>query len=88
MAGSHPRNVRGMHGARRCGAKTRKGTPCEAPAISGKARCRMHGGAFGSGAPKRNRNAVKSGLYTTENLAMRRHVIELTRESRKIIKEI
>jgi glucans biosynthesis protein len=33
-----------MQRAPRCGAKTRKGTPCHAPAIRGKARCRMHGG--------------------------------------------
>ena len=29
---------------KRCHAKTRKGTPCQNPAIKGKARCRMHGG--------------------------------------------
>ena len=29
---------------RRCGAKTRKGTPCKGPAVRGKKRCRMHGG--------------------------------------------
>ena len=29
----------------KCGAKTRKGTPCKAPAVPGKKRCRMHGGA-------------------------------------------
>ena len=28
----------------RCGARTRAGCPCRAPAISGKLRCRMHGG--------------------------------------------
>lgn len=28
----------------RCGARTRKGTPCQAPALWGKNRCRMHGG--------------------------------------------
>lgn len=88
MARRHPRNVKGMHDAPRCGAKTRKGTPCEAPAVNGKARCRMHGGAKGSGAPLGNRNAVKSGLYTAENLAMRRHVMALVRQSRKIIKEM
>ncbi len=27
-----------------CGAKTRAGTPCRAPAIRNRARCRMHGG--------------------------------------------
>ena len=88
MAGNHPRNIRGMHDAPRCGAKTRKGTPCEAPAVTDKARCRMHGGAKGSGAPLGNRNALKSGLYTAENLEMRRHVMELVRQSRKIIEEM
>jgi len=28
-----------------CGAKTRKGTPCQAVAVAGKARCKSHGGA-------------------------------------------
>ena len=34
-----------------CGAKTRKGTPCQTPPVTGKARCRMHGGSEGSGRP-------------------------------------
>lgn len=50
----------------RCGAKTRKGIPCKAPAVRGKKRCRMHGGAKGSGAPKGNRNAYKHGFCTAE----------------------
>ena len=28
----------------RCGAKTRKGTPCQKPHLMGKTRCRLHGG--------------------------------------------
>jgi len=32
------------HKRPRCGAKTRKGTPCKAPAVSGSNRCRLHGG--------------------------------------------
>ena len=28
----------------RCGAKTRKGTPCQKLPLTGKARCRLHGG--------------------------------------------
>lgn len=36
--------------APRCLAKTRKGTPCQAPRVTGKTRCRMHG-AF-AGRPK------------------------------------
>jgi hypothetical protein len=43
--------VRPMQGPMRCGAKTRRGTPCQSPAVRGKRRCRMHGGAPGSGAP-------------------------------------
>jgi len=27
-----------------CGAKTRKGTPCQTRCVEGKARCRLHGG--------------------------------------------
>jgi hypothetical protein len=30
---------------KRCGAKTRKGTPCQAPAKLPVGRCRLHGGA-------------------------------------------
>ena len=28
----------------RCRAKTRKGTPCQNPVVTGRSRCRMHGG--------------------------------------------
>jgi hypothetical protein len=28
----------------RCGAKTRMGSPCQAPSVHGRDRCRMHGG--------------------------------------------
>lgn len=47
----------------RCGARTRSGGSCRAPAANGKARCRMHGGSKGSGAPKQNLNALKHGAY-------------------------
>ncbi|MDX1902275.1 MAG: HGGxSTG domain-containing protein [Gammaproteobacteria bacterium] len=48
----------------RCGAKTRKGTACQAPAVLEKKRCRMHGGSKGSGARRGNQNALKHGNYT------------------------
>ena len=66
MSGSHPRNTGNMLASPRCGAITRKGTPCQAPAVQGKARCRMHGGAQGSGAPRHNSNARKTGEYGAE----------------------
>ena len=37
----------------KCYAKTRSGSPCRSPSVKGKLRCRMHGGAAGSGAPCR-----------------------------------
>ncbi len=64
----------------RCGAKTRSGRPCQAPAVKGKKRCRMHGGAEGSGAPIGNKNALKHGQYTKEAIADRKAVREMIRE--------
>ena len=40
--------------AQRCLARTRRGTPCQSPATR-HGRCRMHGGAPGTGAPKGER---------------------------------
>lgn len=62
--------------APRCGAKTRSGTPCHAPAIQGKRRCRMHGGKS-PGAPKGNQNAFKHGRYTTQSLSLKREAKQI-----------
>jgi len=72
----------------RCGAKTRSGKPCLSPAVCGKKRCRMHGGALGSGAPRGNKNALKHGRYTRKAIAERRQLHALLRQSRKLIQEI
>ena len=72
----------------RCGAKTRSGKPCQSPTVSGKNRCRMHGGAPGSGAPRGNKNAMKHGRYTREALELRRNLQELLRQSRKLLQDI
>jgi len=87
MVGQHTRNVAPMRNALRCGAKTRKGTPCQAPAVSGKKRCRMHGGAKGSGAPMGNQNALKHGLYTAESRAFAKHVRDLIREGSELVEK-
>ena len=87
MTKTHARNTGPMLAAARCGAKTRRGTPCQAPAVQGKKRCRMHGGAKGSGAPAGNTNALKSGLHTAEALALRRHVNQLIRDSRALFEK-
>jgi hypothetical protein len=83
--GDHPRNTGSMRGSPRCGAKTRSGAPCMSPAVRGKKRCRMHGGAAGSGAPKGNRNAFKTGLHTQNAVLDRKALNALVRQSRKLL---
>lgn len=77
MSGAHQRNTIAMRATPRWGAKTRAGTPCQSPAVSGKKRCRMPGGAKGSGAPKDNQNALTHGLYTAETKAFNKHIQDL-----------
>ncbi|MGE9007391.1 HGGxSTG domain-containing protein [Leptospira interrogans] len=72
----------------RCGAKIRSGGSCRSPAVRGKRRCRMHGGAPGSGAPRRNRNARKHGLFTKAATAERKQIQALLADARKLLQEI
>lgn len=87
VAGTHERNTGPMRNSPRCGAKTRKGTPCRAPAVAGKKRCRMHGGAEGSGAPIGNQNALKHGLYTREAREFEKHIRELLADGKELIEK-
>jgi len=68
----------------RCGAKTRQGTPCKNPPCVGKNRCRMHGGAKGSGAPIGNQNARKHGFYTRESILARRRVAFMVKHIKEL----
>jgi hypothetical protein len=88
MTSNHPRNTGPMLSSPRCGAKTRSGKPCRSPAVHGKRRCRMHGGASGSGAPPGNQNALKHGLYTGEALEERRAVRDLVHQSHMLMQRI
>ena len=68
-----------MSQAARCGAKTRSGTPRKSAPVTGRRRCRMHGGADGSGASKGPKNGnYKHGRYTAEVAATRRWLREAT----------
>jgi uncharacterized protein YjcR len=69
----------------RCGVKTRCGGACRSPAVHGKRRCRMHGGARGSGAPQANQNARKHGLFTRDAIAERRQIQALLSDARKLL---
>nr|WP_283810411.1 HGGxSTG domain-containing protein [Bradyrhizobium guangdongense] len=77
-----------MRASPRCGARTRSGAACCAPAARGKMRCRMHGGAEGSGAPRRNRNALKHGLFTKKSRAEQRQIRDLLGEVRMLLREL
>ena len=75
-------------GALRCGARTPGGRPCRNHPIRRRQRCRLHGGAPGSGAPCRNRNALKHGRTTAAALAARRAVARLIRASKRTLEEM
>src|ERR1035438_762251 len=71
--GNRPGNP---NNAPRCGARTRRGTPCEGPAMRN-GRCRMHGGASTGprtpeGLDRARRAHWKHGLYSSENVAERK----------------
>jgi hypothetical protein len=68
--------------------KTRTSGACRAPAVSGKRRCRMHGAAPGSGAPKANRNARKHGRFTRDAIAERRQIQALLGDARRLLEEM
>ena len=75
--------------AARCGASTRSGKPCRSPAVTGRRRCRMHGGAQGSGGPRGARNGnYKHGRYTAEVIASRRWLRETIREVRALTRTL
>jgi hypothetical protein len=78
----------GVAGAQRCCARTRSGRPCRNHPIHRRRRCRLHGGAPGTGAPRGNRNAVKHGRTTAAALAARRAIARLIRASRRTLEEM
>ncbi len=74
----HTRYLELANAMPRCGAKTRQGKPCKGAAVSGKRRCRMHGGAKGSGAPSGERNGrYTHGRFTSEAMHERLKVREI-----------
>ena len=81
----HARDTAPMRTSRRCGAKTRFGEACRAPAVRGKRRCRMHGGPVKSGAPRGNRNARKHGRFTGDAIAERKQIQAVLGEARKLL---
>ena len=78
--------------APRCGAKTRTGTPCKAPAMAN-GRCRLHGGKSTGprtpeGLAKSKRANWKHGFYSEESIRQRAFFRFLLNESRELVERI
>ncbi|WP_373510484.1 HGGxSTG domain-containing protein [Thiocapsa sp.] len=68
-------------------ARTRSGKPCQSPAVKGKRRCRMHGGAAGSGGQLGALSGrYRHGLYTKEVVVLRRMFREIEQASAELSK--
>jgi hypothetical protein len=86
---SPERRLANLAKAPRCGARTRTGSPCRQAAVRGRARCRMHGGAKGSGGPSGARNGnFKNGLWTRESKRLRGSTRRKLREVRRFLREL
>ncbi len=79
--------------APRCGARTRSGCPCRAPAMRGRLRCRMHGGA--STGPRTEVGLARlraartiHGRYAATERARNRHQLSLLRRTRVLLEAI
>ena len=63
--------------APRCGARSRRGTPCQCPALRGKRRGRLHGGLStgpktAAGLARLRAAKMKHGRYSAEHRALQR----------------
>ncbi len=76
--------------APRCGAKAKvnNGEPCRCPAMKGKSRCRLHGGSYGSGAPKGNANALTHGGSTAAVRVFKQEIKQAIQSSKSLLNEL
>jgi hypothetical protein len=77
----------------RCGANTRAGTECQRPAITGKARCQLHGGRSTGPRTEAGRARIaaaqlKHGRLTKERRAEAKRRAQVGREIRAELKDI
>ena len=77
----------------RCGAKTRSGTPCQKPALRGKARCQLHGGKSTGPRTEAGRARIAAahtthGRLTKEKRAEARRRAKIGREIRAELRDI
>ena len=77
----------------RCGAKTRRGTPCQRPANKRNGRCRLHGGA--SSGPRTEQGRAKiaaanllNGEFTQAKIAKRKEDAKIAKGLRDRLRVI
>jgi hypothetical protein len=73
----------------RCGARNRRGTPCQCPAMAN-GRCRLHGGLStgaktAEGIERIRRAVTRHGRYSNEARAERRYYRKLLRDCRETL---
>jgi hypothetical protein len=78
--------------AARCGARTRRGNPCQSPAMAN-GRCRMHGGRSTGprtkeGLARSARARWKHGFYSVAERAVRRQGQMLLKDSLELLKRL
>ena len=72
----------------RCNATAKStGRRCGNPAMKGKKVCYIHGGKS-TGAPKKNKNALKHGGYTAEAIERNYNLRMLLKQSKELIERI
>ena len=71
-----------MHRAPRCGSRTRAGSPCRAPAVRNRKRCRLHGGR--STGPRTAEGLERLRAARTKHGARARDMQELLRRARRL----
>ena len=74
--------------AESCGARLPDGSLCPRPPVEGRRRCRSHGCAPRTGAPKGNRNALKHGRFAAAEIARGRRISEFLRECRESLRDV
>jgi hypothetical protein len=88
-----PEQMAHARAASRCGAKTRRGTNCEAPAIKGGRRCRLHGGLSTGPRTPEGRERIRQartihGFYSAKAIATRRRARAGYRSLRAFLREL
>lgn len=86
----NPMGNPGLNLSPRCGARTRAGCPCRAPALRGKARCRRHGGAStgprtAEGLARLRAARTVHGRFSAAQRAEDRHRIQSLRRSALLV---